>query len=95
MNREKVSIPRDMQHICRALLLDAAYRNVAIAHADGPLEGLINSFSVAVTNFQPLNDGKKWLAKVQAGDYAEGEIAAKLDQYIQNNAVSPSASLRR
>ena len=58
-----------------------------IARADGPLEGMINSLSVAVTNFQPLNDGKKWLAKVQAGDYAEGEMSAKLDQYIQNNPV--------
>ncbi len=48
---------------------------------------MINSLSVAVTNFQPLNDGKKWLAKVQAGDYAEGEMSAKLDQYIQNNPV--------
>jgi len=95
MNLEKVSIPCDMQHICRALQLKAAYRNVVNAHADGPLEGMINSISVAVTNFQPLNDGKKWLAKIQAGDYAEGEIAAVLDQYIQNNSVSPSACPRR
>ena len=58
-----------------------------IVYADSPLEGAINSLSVAVTNFQPLNDGKKWLAKVQAGDYPEGEMSAKLDQYIQNNPV--------
>ena len=51
---------------------------------------MINSLSVAVTNFQPLNDGKKWLAKVQAGDYPEGEMSAKLDQYIQNNPVGKS-----
>ena len=62
---------------------------LSTVYADSPLEGAINSLSVAVTNFQPLNDGKKWLAKVQAGDYPEGQISAKLDQYIQNNPVEP------
>lgn len=62
------------------------------AHADSPLEGVINSISVAVTNFQPLNSGKKWLAGLQAGDYSEAEISAKLDRYIQDNPVRPPAS---
>ena len=47
-----------------------------------------------MTNFQPLNNGKKWLAKMQAGDYSEADINAKLDQYIQKNPVRPIASLR-
>ena len=58
-----------------------------LATAGSPLEGMINSLSVAVTNFKPLNDGKKWLAKVQAGDYSEAETRAKLDKYIQENPV--------
>ena len=53
---------------------------------------MINSLSVAVTNFQPLNDGKKWLAKVQAGDYPEGEMSTKLDEYIKDNPVHYSDS---
>ncbi|CAK0784836.1 hypothetical protein CVIRNUC_008041 [Coccomyxa viridis] len=52
-----------------------------------PLEGAINALSVTVTNFQPLNNGKKWLAKMQAGDYSEADINAKLDQYIQKSPV--------
>lgn len=61
--------------------------NLILVTAGSPSEGMINSLSVAVTNFKPLNDGKKWLAKMQAGDYSEAEISARLDKYIQDNPV--------
>merc|ERR1719265_325009 len=35
----------------------------------------------------PLNDGKIWFAKVQAGEYDPAPVQAKLDSYIKDNAV--------
>ena len=71
-------------------------RDLALTHivykAGNPLEGAINALSVTVTNFKPLNNGKKWLAKMQAGDYSEADINSKLDQYIQDSPVRPVAS---
>ena len=58
-------------------------------------EGLINSISVAVTNFSPANAVKKGIARLQAGAYDEGAVTAKLDSYIQENPVVVFSWTRR
>jgi len=45
------------------------------------LEDAINSLSVALKN-SPMNQGKKALAKAQAGAYDEAATRAKIEQYI-------------
>ena len=50
-------------------------------------EGLINSISIAVTNFSPANAVKKGIARLQAGSYEEDAVANKLDSYIKENPV--------
>lgn len=35
----------------------------------------------------PLNDGKIWFAKMQAGEYDEAAVSAKLQSYISDNPV--------
>ena len=73
------------------LSIKLKYRRSAVIKAqqqsDNFPERLINQISVAVTNFEPLNAGKKWIASLQAGGYDESEIAAKVDQYIADNQV--------
>lgn len=51
-----------------------------------PLQ-LINKFSVAVTNFSPANAVKKAIANLQAGQYDEAAVMAKVDKYIEDNKV--------
>ena len=51
------------------------------------LEDAINSLSVALKN-SPVNQGKKALAKAQAGAYDEAATRAKIEQYIKDNSVS-------
>jgi hypothetical protein len=41
---------------------------------------------VALKN-SPLNQGKKALAKAQAGDYDAAATRAKIEQYIKDNKV--------
>lgn len=51
-----------------------------------PFEDAINSLTVALKN-SPLNQGKKALAKAQAGDYDAAATRAKIEQYIKDNKV--------
>lgn len=48
---------------------------------------MINQLSEVVTN-SPVNNLKKGIAKVQAGAYDEAATRAKVDAYLQDNAVS-------
>jgi hypothetical protein len=45
-----------------------------------------NNTQVALKN-SPLNQGKKALAKAQAGDYDAAATRAKIEQYIKDNKV--------
>lgn len=58
-------------------------RQVARAN---PLENVINSLTVALKN-SPLNEGKKALAKAQAGQYDEAAVRSKINGLIADNAV--------
>jgi hypothetical protein len=57
------------------------------------LEDAINSLTVALKN-SPVNEGKKALAKAQAGQYDEAATRAKVEQYIADNPVSHIAQGR-
>ncbi len=48
---------------------------------------MINKLSVAVTNFSPANAVKKAIANLQAGQYDEAAVQAKLEKYINDNKV--------
>ncbi|DBA99895.1 hypothetical protein WJX77_003942 [Trebouxia sp. C0004] len=60
-------------------------KHAQVARADG-FQNLINQISEAVTN-SPVNNLKKGIAKVQAGDYDEAAIKAKVDNYLNDNPV--------
>eukprot|EP00879_Flechtneria_rotunda_P001282 GHRR01001431.1.p1 GENE.GHRR01001431.1~~GHRR01001431.1.p1 ORF type:complete len:186 (+),score=56.03 GHRR01001431.1:96-653(+) len=51
-----------------------------------PFESAINILTVALKN-SPINEGKKALAKAQAGDYDNAAVRAKVEQYINDNKV--------
>jgi len=57
-----------------------------VTRANG-LQNMINQLSEAVTN-SPVNNLKKGIAKVQAGDYDETATRAKVDGYLKENPVS-------
>lgn len=61
-------------------------RQAQVTRADG-FQNLINRISEAVTN-SPVNNLKKRIAKVQAGDYDEAATRAKVDNYLNDNPVS-------
>jgi hypothetical protein len=61
-------------------------RQAQVTRADG-FQNLINQISEVVTN-SPVNNLKKGIAKVQAGDYDEAAIRAKVDNYLNDNPVS-------
>ncbi|DBB16626.1 hypothetical protein WJX82_010972 [Trebouxia sp. C0006] len=60
-------------------------RRAQVTRADG-FQNLINQISEVVTN-SPVNNLKKGIAKVQAGDYDEAAIRAKVDNYLNDNPV--------
>lgn len=49
-------------------------------------DSFINKVTVALSN-SPINQGKIWLAKQQAGDYDEAAYEAKLLQLIEETPV--------
>ena len=61
-------------------------RVTAVPRAD-TFNNLINQLSEVVTN-SPVNNLKKGIAKVQAGDYDEAAIKSQLNAYLSDNAVS-------
>lgn len=60
-------------------------RGSVSVRADG-LQNMINSLSEVVTN-SPVNNLKKGIAKVQAGDYDKAAIKSKIDDYLDKNGV--------
>lgn len=61
-------------------------RQTHVVRADG-FQNLINQISEVVSQ-SPVNNLKKGIAKFQAGDYDEAGIRAKVDSYLNDNAVS-------
>ncbi|WIA15661.1 hypothetical protein OEZ85_002287 [Tetradesmus obliquus] len=64
-------------------------RTQQIARAQGsnnPVEGAINWLTVALKN-SPINEGKKALAKAQAGEYDEKAVRGKIEGLIKDNKV--------
>mmetsp|Transcript_57806 Transcript_57806/g.161323 ORF Transcript_57806/g.161323 Transcript_57806/m.161323 type:complete len:148 (-) Transcript_57806:360-803(-) len=57
-----------------------------LAFMNSPVGQAIGAFANFLAN-SPLNDGKIWFAKMQAGDYDKAVVGAKLDGYINDNAV--------
>lgn len=53
---------------------------------DSPL-GQVIGFLAKGLSSGPLNEGKIWFAKMQAGEYDEAAVSAKLQSYISNNPV--------
>lgn len=58
----------------------------ASATDDNPVARAVNWLSVAVKN-SPANAVKQAIAKAQAGDYDEAQVAARLESYIEDNKV--------
>ena len=56
------------------------------------LQNMINQISEVVTN-SPVNNLKKGIAKVQAGDYDVAAIESKVNGYLRDDAVSRSLSV--
>ena len=73
--------PRQQPQRCKRVR-----RRAQVTRADG-FQNLINQISEVVTN-SPVNNLKKGIAKVQAGDYDEAAIRAKVDNYLNDNPVS-------
>ena len=63
-----------------------ARRISASATEEGPIARAVNWLSVAVKN-SPANNVKQAIAKAQAGDYDEAQVAARLQSYIEDNTV--------
>lgn len=57
------------------------------------LENAVNALTVALKN-SPVNEGKKKLALMQAGNYDETTVRSKVEKYVEDNPVSaaPTAS---
>mmetsp|Transcript_5435 Transcript_5435/g.16083 ORF Transcript_5435/g.16083 Transcript_5435/m.16083 type:complete len:147 (-) Transcript_5435:142-582(-) len=53
---------------------------------DSPLGRAVGALAKFASE-SPLNDGKLWLAKMQAGEYDKGTVRAKVDSLIQDNPV--------
>eukprot|EP00931_Biecheleriopsis_adriatica_P061128 TRINITY_DN36746_c0_g1_i1.p2 TRINITY_DN36746_c0_g1~~TRINITY_DN36746_c0_g1_i1.p2 ORF type:complete len:132 (-),score=27.06 TRINITY_DN36746_c0_g1_i1:294-689(-) len=51
---------------------------------ESPLGQLIGGAAKLLSS-GPLNEGKIWFAKMQAGEYDEAAVAAKLESYISSN----------
>ena len=60
-------------------------QQLTVTRAD-MFQNMINQLSEVVTN-SPVNNLKKGIAKVQAGDYDEAAIKSKLDSYLKDNDV--------
>lgn len=73
--------PRQQSQRCQRV-----NRQAQVTRADG-FQNLINQISEAVTN-SPVNNLKKGIARVQAGDYDEAAIRSKVDNYLNANPVS-------
>ena len=78
------------QAFAGAAAAGAASRTAVRMQADDPIGSpfikAINSLQEAFQN-SPAAEFKKGLAKMQAGDYDEAAVKAKLDAYIQEPAV--------
>lgn len=57
-----------------------------LAFMDSPLGQAIGAFANFLSS-SPLNDGKIWFAKQQAGEYDEAKVKAQVDAYISENPV--------
>lgn len=57
-----------------------------LAFMDSPLGQAIGAFAKFLSD-SPLNDGKIWFAKMQAGEYDRERVGAKVDAYISENPV--------
>lgn len=66
--------------------MQVARRISASATEEGPIARAVNWLSVAVKN-SPANNVKQAIAKAQAGDYDEAQVAARLQSYIEDNTV--------
>lgn len=64
-----------------------------ITRADA-FQNMINQLSEVVTN-SPVNNLKKGIAKVQAGDYDKAAIRAKVNGYLSDHSVSSCAMTRK
>ena len=47
----------------------------------------IDAIAQFVSN-SPINEGKKWFAKQQAGDYDENRVRQKLEDFIAENDIA-------
>eukprot|EP00877_Chromochloris_zofingiensis_P006705 jgi/Chrzof1/2288/Cz11g09280.t1 len=50
------------------------------------LENAVNALTVALKN-SPVNEGKKKLALMQAGNYDETTVRSKVEKYVEDNPV--------
>lgn len=57
-----------------------------IAFMDSPVGQAIGAFAKFLAD-SPLNDGKIWFAKMQAGEYDVPKVRAQVDAYIKQNPV--------
>ena len=80
-----LQVPPFSQHRPRRAV-QVARRISASATEEGPIARAVNWLSVAVKN-SPANNVKQAIAKAQAGDYDEGQVAARLQSYIEDNTV--------
>lgn len=70
--------------MCRSLRI--LFHDGPFASTGSPFIKAINSLQEALQN-SPIAQAKKSLAKMQAGDYDEAAVKAKLDAYIAEPAV--------
>lgn len=56
-----------------------------------PAEFVTNTPVAEVVTNSPVNNLKKGIAKVQAGDYDRTAIKSKIDSYLTDNAVSKAS----
>lgn len=73
-------------HVRKQKTARSGRRPADVPRADA-FNNMINQLSEVVTN-SPVNNLKKGIAKVQAGAYDEAATRAKVDAYLNDNAVS-------
>ena len=71
---------------CRQIAVFSAESKAVTTTKENP-SALLNSVTVAVAS-SPLNAGKLWLAKKQAGDYDVEVVTKKVNKLINNGGIT-------